>query len=1119
MRIIVFILFISISTVFANNINSQEAKVSIHVEDTQTKDVISQIEKQTDYLFVYNYDNVDMNAKISLNVSNVSVSKVLTEIFKGTNISFQLEGTNILLFKRKGIDKVNQTPRKITGTVVDENNEAIIGATVSIKGTTSGTLSNIDGSFELTIANDIPDNAELVVSYIGYKSKTMSVKGQTNIQIVLDTDTSILNDVVVVGYGTTLRKNLTTSISSVKTEKISKSAVSNVTQMLMGRAAGLNATISSSQPGGNINLSIRGGGTPIFVVDGVMMPGSSLETGAGRTELPSSIDRAGLAGINPADIESIEILKDAAAAIYGVAAANGVVLITTKKGATGAPKVVYDSNISIVENQSYLKMLNAQDYMNISNVFNKENYLYNNKQYPYGDTPYDGGWTPLFSGIDIDRAQTTDWLDYVLKTGYINNQNISITGGTDKMTYYLGGNYYNYEGSVANAGMERFTLKSNISAQLLPFLNLTSTLNINKNIYNNSSVGGMQGDHGAGALQSAMTYPPYLSPRDEDGNYSLFQNFPNPESMMNINDKTKTTGYYANISAKIDIVKDMLSANLLYGINSENGERAIYIPSDIYFYQMYKSRGNLGRNSRSNQTLEATLSFQKQFGQLFRVDAVVGIGKYINKSNSLGVYYENVNDIINNDNIAAANGPFYPSSSRGSDEKRSQFARASVDFLDKYILSGTLRRDGTDKFFPDSKYAYFPSVSAAWKVSNEKFMRDLSFINLLKVRASYGQTGNDNLSSYLYGTFGTAQNYIKFEGNTVTYIPYLMIGADYPDVSWAKTTMKNMGVDFSILNDRISGSIDIFRNDVTRLLGEIPTSPLNMLGTRPVNGGHYKRVGWDANINTENIYTPDFKWNSIITLSRYNSIWIDHMPNTDFTVYQMRKGEPVGCRYFYKTDGVINIDRSNMPESQKSLPAENQLPGSTIIKDRDGDGIITTDDIYSKNIEPDIYIGFGNTFVYKDFDLDIFMYGQFGVEKYNYSYAWAQPGIMSMLHPHNSSEYAFTVWNSQTNPEGTRPGISKSGALPGNAGTNLDWQDASFVRVRNITLGYNLAGKRLGSLNKYINNIRFTADIQNPLIFTNFDGFDPEIRINGGEKGKAEYPQTRTYSFGIKVTF
>lgn len=740
----------------------------------------------------------------------------------------------------------------------------------------------------------------------------------------------------------------------------------------------------------------------------------------------------------------------------------------------------------------------------------------------YGDVPYNNEFEDIFSSSDIASAKTTNWRDMVLKDGSISNHNITVQGGTKALTYYISGNYFKQEGTVSNSEMERFTLRSNVSSKLTDFLKLSSTINVNRNINQNGTVGGSssgRGDQAAGALASAMMYPTNLPLYDSEGKFTTYQNYPNGPAMAEIHDESKKTGYYVNFSADIDIIKDMLAAKVLFGYNNENSERNVYIPSDIYFDQMYKSRGSVTRDERYNTTLEATLSFNKTFSEDFRMDAVVGMGRYLNKYTGINVSYTDNNDVLGNDNIGAAAGTFTPGSYRNEDEKRSQFARASFDLFDKYVIAGTIRRDGTDKFFKDKKYAWFPSVSVAWKLFNEDFIKNIKWIDMLKIRASYGVTGNDNLGTTLYGSYAAFGNHVMFSENSVKYIPYYLKSKDYPNVTWEKTVMKNIGLDFSFLGDRINGSFDYFWNDITDMLGTANSDGLSMFSSYPINGGHIRRYGWDATINTVNIKTKDFNWSSVLTLSHYNSIWKERMPNYDFAEYQQKEDEPVNAMYFYRTDGIVNKDMSNMPSYQ---PESFQHPGSPIIKDLNGDGEITVDDVEMVNVVPKLYWGFGNTFNYKNWDLDIFIYSQLGLKKYNYTYDWTS-GTDLANQTSNMSTYIKDVWHSELNPNGTIPGVAyflSPISLPGGAGTDIGYEDASFVRVRNITLGYNFNQSNLGSLSKYINSIRIYADVQNPFTFTSFTGFDPEVITGGSYKsGKAEYPQTRTFSLGVKLSF
>lgn len=1097
------------------------------MKNAPVKKVLDYIEKNSKFIFFYASGAIDTGRKVTVSVEKKPVNSLLDQVFKGTNVKYDIDGYQISLKKTAGNTVAESTPaagkavRRITGSVLDaSNDEPIIGAPVSVG--TTGTLTDIDGLFSI----DVPEGEVLNVSYIGYKPMTVKPGDKNEVTIKLTPDNNVLDEVVVVGYGTTTRKNLTTSIATVKTDKISKAANSSVSSMLLGRAAGLQATVNSTQPGGDINISIRGGGNPIYVVDGVVMPNSSLEAGSGGTGLPDNVKRSALAGLNPGDIESIEILKDASAAIYGIGAADGVVLITTKKGAEGKPTITYEGSFSLQKRYNYgLNRLNSHEYMNLVNVFDKEKYLLNNNQYPYGNVAYDGKWTPVFSQSQIDNATDTDWQDYVLKTGHIHNHSVTVSGGTEKFKYYLGVNYFKEDGIIRNAGMERYSLRTNITAQLFPFLKLATIVNLNKNKYDNALVGGdtgNQGDSASGSLYSALNYPTYLPVFDGNGNYTIFSRCPNPVSTLNIVDQSRQNSYYANFALDVDIIKRMLSVRLIYGLNHESGRRTSYIPSDVYFGLVKKSRGSLGYVERQYETMEGMINFNHNFGGFLDVNAVVGMGRYVDKGDGETVTYQNAHDVIQDTNLGAADGPFSPTSYKYENEKRSQFARASFILFDKYVVAATVRRDGTDKFFDNKKYSWFPSVSVAWKMSQEKFLRNITWLNLLKLRASYGVTGSDNLGSTLYGTVGVSREDIKFSNGSVTYNPFVLLGGSYDDVTWQKTTMKNVGLDFVVLNNRISGSLDIFRNDVTNMLGYAPTSLLNMYGQRPINGAHYKRTGVELSLNTENIRTKDFTWTTSVALSHYSAKWIERMPNYDFNTYQKRENEPMSAFYYYKTTGIINADRSNMPASQRSLPVDAQKPGFPIIDDRNGNGVIDEGDIYMDDLQPKVYFGFGNTFTYKNWDLDIYMYGQLGVEKYNSTRAAnASAGNLSSgTLAGNPTEYAFDVWNSQTNPTGTVPGVAtKDVTMPGNAPIKLFYERADFLRVRNITLGYTFDARKWSLFKGYMRSLRLYVDVQNPFTFTGFKGDDPEIMVSSSMLSGCNYPQLRTYSFGAKIVF
>ena len=1105
----------------APKLSAQQEKISLNLNNASLKVFFNEIEKQTEWTFSYRDSEIERKPGITLAVKDSPLADVLNNGLTPAGLLWKIVGDKIVITpSHKDTAPQQEETVTVSGRLTDSRGEALIGASALVKGTTNGVVTDIDGKFSLTVHK----GETIEFSCLGFLSQDYKALRTTTLEISLRDDSVLLEEAVAVGYGTTSRKNLTTAIATVKTENIAKSANSNVSQLLMGKAAGLRANISSPQPGGNVDISIRGGGTPIYIVDGIMMPGGSLEVGNGSIETPSSINRAGLAGLNPGDIESVEVLKDASAAIYGINAANGVILITTKKGAEGSPRVTLETSYSFVRNYKYLEPLTTTEYMNFANVFSKESYLLNHDMRPYGPNSYDGGWSPVFYPDQIASATNTNWLDYILKPGGINNHSLSVNGGSKYVKYYVGMNYYDQVGTVINSGMRRYTLRSNITAQIFPFMNLSTILNVFSNDFTNSNAdGGGAGGVGKDALQSALMFPPNYQVYDAEGNYMRYRSTANPAEMAMFNDNTKSSGWYVNLSTDIKLYKDILKFRGVYGFNRENTRRTLYIPTTMMWYEVAGvSRGHIGDASRDDQTLEGMLSYSQKFADIVGIDAMIGMGWYKQSGTGLEVDFKNANDNIGADNIAAAEGPFTPTSGRWENEKRSQFGRLAVDLLDRYIISASVRRDGTDKFFPGKKYAWFPSVSAAWKISSEKWMENIEWINLLKIRGSYGVTGRDNLGTSLYGLYTMAPSYVKFDNNSINYIPYIKSGADYPDVSWEKTRMLNLGIDFYFLDNRLYGSLDVFRNDVTDLLGTAPGEPLSMVGSRPVNYGHYYRSGWDAMINSVNIKNRGgFTWTSSLTLTQYNMYWVERTENYDYQEYQIREKEPMNAQYFYHVTGIINADRSNMPDSQLSLGENSQKPGYPIIEDRNNDGIITTDDIYMDDVLPKISIGFGNTFTWKNFDLDIFLYGQFGATKYNYAFQWANAGSLSYSPPQNSNQYAYQIWNSQTNTEGKLPGIAttRTDALPGNAGWDLGRENASFVRVRNITLGYTLDGNLLGKvLSKRVESIRFYFDAQNPFTFTKFSGVDPEI-YTGNSSSPAGYPMVRSFSLGAKFNF
>ncbi len=824
--------------------------------------------------------------------------------------------------------------------------------------------------------------------------------------------------------------------------------------------------------------------------------------------------RGGFAGLNPDDIESIEVLKDASASIYGVAAANGVIFITTKKGTAGRSNVTYDGSHSWVNNMAYFEPLNASEYMKYYNSFRKDQYLLTNNMAPF-DTATPGTFVPPYTNAQIQGAgEGIKWLDQVLRNGSVDNHTIGVNGGTDKVTYYFSGNYFNQTGTVKNSGLEKYMGKMNLSVKLSKLFTLNTSVNASRSNYQNSTAGwqtGGSGGQGFGALQAALGYPATIPIRDSVDKYSLttLNTTGNPVSLLDIKDKTLYNSLFTNLSLDINIIPKLLTGKILYGNNTEQATREFFIPSTTFYDQQFRTRGALSQSYRQYQTMEAYLSLKKSFSNLVNIDAVAGVGKYPRDSYGFTEEAKDMKDAIGTTALSSGK-EFNVSSYSTYDDKRSFFSRASFDFVDRYVVSLSYRRDGYSNFFPQNKYAGFPGVSLAWKVSNESFLKNVKAINLLKLRGSYGVVGNLDYATLAYGTFIPDPFVISFNDGSSNYTSYYQNALDHPNLQWPKTIMKNIGLDFSLFKDRVSGSIEWFRDDLTRILKtDNNTGSLSFISTEPINGAHQVRQGFEAGLNTTNYRSNKFQWNSIINFSTSQWTWTERFPNTDLAKGSQIQ-DPVNSIYVFQTNGLLQIGQT-APAWQPS--AANQ-PGSPIFADLNNDKVLDEKDIVHYRVDPKATIGFGNTFRYKNLDLGVFFYAQYGGYGYNYNMQWSDPA--NLLAGTGGIKQEADVWTT-SNTSGKLPGVAyNESALGLFAGVDTRLEKTDFVRCRNITFGYNV---NTGSITKYVKNLRIYADVQNAFIITNYKIGDPELLTAGVKGAPAPYPMARTFSLGVKTNF
>ena len=1092
MKITLLLMIIGIFTVSAK-VFSQESTISVKMQNGSLSDLFKVIEQKTEYRIFYKTKIVEEAKKVDINFTQETISTILTQLLSERGLSYDLIDKVIVITPSSDNNiELQQQKQRVTGKVTDQNGQSLVGVTVTLKGTTRAVLTDKSGSFNVQLQN--ANDKVLVFSFVGMKKQEVSIDGRSVINISMESESNALNEVVVIGYGTTSKANLTTSISKINPADVPLAANSTVNQMLFGRAAGLQVSQQSAEPGGNISLSIRGRKDPLIVVDGVAVPTNELEPGSGMGEI-NGVHRGGLGSINPNDIESIEVLKDASAAIYGVGASNGVILITTKKGKSGRMNVSYDGSHSVVKNMPYLTPLNPKDYMTYYNIFSKDVY----------------DQAPKFSATDINNTVTgTDWLGQVLRTGSADNQTLNINGGNEQVTYYFSGNYYNQVGTMQNSDMTRFSGKLNVTFVLTKFIKLNANVSSSKNNYTNSTAGwqtGGSGSNGFGALQAAISYPTYLPIKNANGKYTEFATTGNPVTLLDINDKTITSTLYTNFSADIDLIKNMLTAKVLYGNNAETSNRNFYIPSYVDWGQLYLSRGTINDASRQNQTFETTLQFKKKVGKVLDIDGVVGYGQYITDNYGSGMYATGMLDAIGTDNMGAAPTRQYVSSYKNYDKKRSYFARGNFALLDRYLVSLTYRTDGTDKFYPAHKYASFPSASIGWKISKESFMSNFSFVELLKLRGSTGLTGQ-TIGSLAYGVYSPDGTQVYFAG--ANYTPYFQKSLDNPDLRWQKTLNSNAGLDFALFKNRISGSFDLFQDKITDLLIGKPTDQLSLVPMTYANGGSQIRNGYEFALKSANIVTKDFEWDMVANVTHYNWRWDTRYDNNLLASYVGIK-DPVNVIYAFKTNGILKTGET--PSAWQ--PAQAKMPGSPKFVDVNGDGKLDNKDVVMYNTDPKIILGFGTNFRYKNFDLGTFFYSQLGGINYNNNLLWASPsGIGSGTV--GATNDIKDCW-STVNENGTLPGgkyNESSLGLP--TGTDVRLVSTNFVRCRNITLGYTLNS---GFIKGYISSLRVYADVQNAFIITNYKGGDPEVQAAAPKGAPAPYPIARVYSIGVNVNF
>ena len=1001
------------------------------------------------------------------------------------------------------ISGIEQTNGKLSGRVIDAKGEPIPGANISVKGTTIGTITDMDGNFSI----DVNPNQILTISFIGYETKTIPVSNQKILNVVLQETVNQLDELVVVSYGTQKKRDLTGSVSKIDAGELESFPVGQFAQKLQGQVAGVQINQSTGQPGKGMGFRIRGaasingGSSPLFVVDGI----------------PINMD---LSSINPDEIETFSILKDAAAtSLYGSRAANGVVLITTKRGKQGKTQVDVNASFGI----QTLKGLKTPD------VMNGEEFAQYKKEYYEDAARYEGytGGVPEQYQNPSQYGTGTNWYDLLTRNAATQNYSISVTANKDKFNTAIVLGYFRQDGVMYNSNFERYSLRANndyqVNDRLKLGLNIAPTLQIKNN---QNTDGGWQ------ILSAAFLADPTVNPYDENGEPILSLNspgmFPQPNLIRVLHEKTSKTqdlALLSNAFAELDIWNDIkykFQAGFDLGAKNYRDFTPSTAGGAMFTAPPQKASGQYNTNFHYSWTIENMLMYNHKFGN-HNIDALVGYSaqKYSNEYNQLTATDFPSDDIPWMGAGATKNGD----NNIEQWALASVIARANYSFKDRYLLQATFRRDGCSRFGAGNKYANFPSISAGWIVSDEAFMEPVTNVmNYLKIRASYGLTGNYNIGNYRYIAGVSTYNYV-LGGSLAPGKGLGNLGNNA--LTWEETKQLDLGVDIGFLNDRIYLMYDYYNKKVDGLLYQVDIPRASGFSNIYSNIGDYKAWGHEITLQSRNL-VGDFKWttnlniafnrNEITKMGTNNTPKGGYSNQEDFN--RLAVGEPIGIFMGYVFDGVYMTE-----EEFNSQPkhASSEI-GTVRMKDVNGpngvpDGIIDNNDrVKIGDPNPDFIYGMTNEFSWKNFDLSILISGQVGgdIINSNYEHTLNIDGCFNVL------KKVANRWRSPENPGDGQVPRTKAGTTELFRFNNSSWvYDASYLTIKNITLGYTIPIKP----SQYLSKLRVYVTAQQLVTFTKYPGMNPEIAMNedmgwnGLGVDRTTYPVPRTFSIGCNISF
>lgn len=1094
MRISTFLLMVCVFCSYAGNAHSQNAKVSIRMNNVKLDKILNEIENQTDYLFIYN-NQVDINKITSVKVKNEAVAQVLDKILSGTGINYELEGTHIILTTEAIKDlHAQQQAKTVTGTVTDVSGEPIIGANIRIKGTTTGTITDIDGNFSI----EAEPQSVIEVSYIGYLTQETVINNQKSIRFLLKEDTKTLDEVVVIGYGVQKKADLTGSVANINTEKLNTQSNANIGQALQGKIAGVDIVSQGGAPGSGTRIMVRGIGTlnnasPLYIVDGMYM---------------NSIDH-----INPNDIASIDVLKDASsAAIYGSRAANGVIIVTTKEGSNteGKPIIDLSVNLGISTASKFLDMLDAKGWAEVTTIARQAI-----------------GKPALDMATDLANKPDNDWQDIMFRPALMQNYNLSVKGGGKYSTYYTGLGYFNQDGIVKGTNYQRYNIQSKNDYKRGIFsagTNLIISFSHDKPLHQELR-GGMIGT----ILQSVPTLEKYDDTREGGygGTYGDVVNIPHPLAIIddNIMDRyNENVKIFANLYAQIELFK-----GLKYKLN---------LTPDFSFerYKNYLNKYDFGlatnsitqlterQRRRRNILVENLLTFDRTFGE-HKISALAGYTYQDSRFRHIQAYGEGLPQGLEEIDAATTNRSNEGNSWRSV--LTSILGRVFYSYQNKYLFTATIRRDGSSKFGKNNRYGYFPSFSLGWNVAEEKFMENVHWLDQLKLRGGYGVLGNQEIDNYQYSsTITTGINYPDGNGGLLQGV--FPKNFANPDIKWEETAMTNVGIDFMAFNNRLSLTADYYVKNTKDILLTVPI-PISSGGANdPIrNAGKIRNNGFEFNLGWMDQPNPDisyginligsFNKNKVIAMGSESGSIKGGSTNQNITTSETKAGYPIGGYWLISTAGYFNSQEevdAYAKDGKKIQPAAE--PGDIKFVDANNDGVINDDDrVFQGSPFPDFTFALNGNMRYKNFDLSIGLQGVLGNKIYNAT----RQTLEDVTKGSNFLASCLDYWTPE-NKNASHPRLTWDDP---NRNTRAEsdryLENGSYLRLRSVQLGYTFPQTWFKGA---IQHARVYINAENLFTITSYSGYSPDVNAdNANYRGFDNfiYPTNRTFMLGLNVTF